>query len=183
MWPSAVLLFRIGHQASLAERDNRAIVHRVVECGACQHQAIHQRHRDAKRRALAHRAQHAAGGGTVKVDLVAAARITGRNHVRLAVRDEPHVADKSLIEDGVDLRLVVNATLGQTLHLSTFGGCVCVHWFQSSWNTTTRAGGCGGKHPTCGRPNGYDRSARRKESPAVLSQRRDRRAGCAAPAL
>jgi hypothetical protein len=74
------------------------------------------------RRALAERAQHAAGRGTMDIKLVAAARITGRNYERLALRYESHMADKAFIENGVDLRMVIDGAFGQTLHLCTFGG-------------------------------------------------------------
>ena len=53
---------RIVNQCCRAENHHRAVVHRVIEDGAGEHQSIDQRDRDADRDHLIEMAQHAASG-------------------------------------------------------------------------------------------------------------------------
>src|SRR5690349_4069919 len=92
-----------------------------------QHESIDQRYRDANVDALVERTQHPASGRSVNVDPVAYAGVPGRNDVRLSVEDKSDVADKTLVEDRVDLSFVVDAPLREPPDLGPVSGCECVH--------------------------------------------------------
>jgi hypothetical protein len=82
---------------------------------ARQNKAIDQRHRHAQINFPSQRAQHSAGPRTVDDQVVTDARVTGRNHDRLIVGDEPYVTDKTFIEDCVDDFTIETTAFWQTL--------------------------------------------------------------------
>ena len=83
----------------------------MIEDRTRQHQTIEKRDRHADRNARVKSAQHAAGGGSVDVQVIAAASEAGWNHERLSVSHEPDMADECFDEIGVDLLATVNGTL------------------------------------------------------------------------
>src|SRR6185369_3427984 len=99
----------------------RAIVHRVIENRSCQDQAIEQCHRQAKRNSLVQFPQHATRSGTVNVQVVALAPITGRNHKWLLMGDETYMAEKTFIKNRVSSFPVVDSAFGFANHTSAWG--------------------------------------------------------------
>ena len=87
---------RLSTVSARAEDHHRTIVHRRMEGRARQHQSVHQRHRHAHRNSLARLVQHAAGCGTVDVELVPFPSVACRNHVGLAVLHESRRGRKNL---------------------------------------------------------------------------------------
>src|SRR5437868_2058164 len=73
-------------------------------------------------RSFAERSEHAAGGGAVNQDLVGQARVAGGDHVRLSIEREPDMADKALVEDGVNFALVVDPALRKAPDLGACSG-------------------------------------------------------------
>ena len=110
------LLRRVPDLTRRAQHQDAAVVHRVVEGGAREHQAVEQRDRQATRRTGAEERQHPARGRAVDHHLVADAREGRGNHERLALVHEAHVADEGLVEDGVDRGAIVVAALRQAPH-------------------------------------------------------------------
>lgn len=93
----------------------------MKERRAGEHEAVEQRDGQAAGGAAGERADQAARGREVDVDLVFDAGVQGRDDERLVVADEPDVADERLVEDGVDLLAVVDATLRGTAHAGPGG--------------------------------------------------------------
>jgi hypothetical protein len=94
-----------------AEHDDRAVVDRVVERRAREHEPVEQRHGYADRDPGGQVAQHPARRRAVHVEEVAGARMKGGDDVRAAVDLEPDVAIQRLVEDRVDRLTVVAAAL------------------------------------------------------------------------
>ena len=99
-----VLLVGIRHGRRRAEHDDRAVVDRVLEDRAGEHDAVEERHGDAGGDALADGADGAARRGAVDVEQVADACMQRRDHVRLPVALEAEMADERGVEDRVDRR-------------------------------------------------------------------------------
>ena len=118
------LLLGLGvlHLLRLAEQHHRAIIDRVMEGGARQHEPVDVRHRYAGIHAAFEAAQHARGARAVPVHLIALAPVVRRGHVRLAVDDVADMAQEPGVENGVDRREVVVPPLGQALDAGT--GCL-----------------------------------------------------------
>src|SRR5262249_55038424 len=95
------------------EHDHRAVVHRVVEGRARQHQTVEQRHRDAQGSARGDRAEHAAGRRAVQVQALVDAGVDARDHEGLPVRHEAHVAHEPFVEDGLDRLALVARAFGK----------------------------------------------------------------------
>src|SRR5205814_8507349 len=91
----------------------RAIVDRVVERRAGQHQTVDQRHGDAHVDTRRERSQHAAGGRTVDVEVVTDPPVRGGDHERTVLGDEADVAHDALVEDRVEGGAVVAGPLGK----------------------------------------------------------------------
>src|SRR5207253_4759592 len=64
---------------------------------------------------------------SVNVEKVAAAAVTGGDHEGLAVHGKSHVAEKCLVENGVDHGLIVDATLRQPVDLGSRSGLENAH--------------------------------------------------------
>ena len=109
-------------QPRLAEHDDRAVVDRVVEGRARQHEAVHQRGGHANRGALLEHPQHPARCGSVQVEPVVNTRVEGGDHVRLAVGDEADVAHEGGVEDGLDRVALVHPARGDAAHAGALGG-------------------------------------------------------------
>ncbi len=56
------------------------------------------------------------------INLFLRARIRRGHHMRLAVDGESDVADEPFVQDGVNLRFIVNAALRAPPDLRSFGG-------------------------------------------------------------
>ena len=110
----ADFLLAIDDLLRFSEHDDRAVVHRVMERRSRQHQAVEKRDRDAGVDAAAQRPQHSGRRRAVEVEVIADARVDGRDDDRPPFDDESDVADQRLVEDGVDRRSIVIAALRQT---------------------------------------------------------------------
>ena len=53
----------------------------------------------------------------MNVDLLARTRVSGGDDERLPIEHESDMAHEAFVQDGVNLRLVVYAALGQTFYL------------------------------------------------------------------
>ena len=117
------LLVRVGDLVGLAVQDHAAVVHRVVERGAREHERVDVRDGHARVVAgLEQRVQHAVRARAVQVQPVAAARVDRRDHAGLPVVRERDVAQEALVEDRVHDRAVVAAALRAALQSGAWGG-------------------------------------------------------------
>ena len=121
------LLGRVVHRAGLAEEDDRAVVHRMVEGGPGQDQAVEQRDRDADLHPAGHGLEHPAGRRSVDIEPIAHPHVDRRDHERPPVGDEAHMADQPLVEDGVDQRAVVGAASREAADCRPVGARDLVH--------------------------------------------------------
>ena len=126
------LLLGVVHRPGRAEDDGRAVVHRVVERGPGQDQAVDQRDGDADLDPSGHGLEHPAAGRAVHVEPIAHPHVEGRDHERPPVGDEAHVADQRLVEDRMDQRAVVGAARGEAAHGRPVGARDLVHRRLSS---------------------------------------------------
>jgi hypothetical protein len=117
----AVALLGVLDRPRGAVQDDGTIVDRVVEGRARQHQAVDERHGEADLRPARERAQHAAGGRAVQVDLVAGAGVERRDDGGATVVDEADVADEAVVEDRVQSLAVVMAARRQAAELRAWG--------------------------------------------------------------
>jgi hypothetical protein len=106
-----VLLGRVVDRPGAAEDHHRAVVQRVMEGRAGQHQPVQQGDGDADLHAGAQ--AEPAAGRAVQVEVLADACVPGRDHVRLLVHHEADMAEEALVQDGVDGRAVVGCPFGQ----------------------------------------------------------------------
>ena len=120
------LLVLVLDQPRLAEHDDRAVVERVMEGSAREHEAVEQRHGHAHGHTLAQRAEHAAERRAVQIQLLSCARVQHRDHERLAAVGEAEVRDESLVEDRMDRRVVVRAAARAPAHACASAGCRCL---------------------------------------------------------
>src|SRR6185437_11585441 len=95
--------------------------------GARQHQAVNQCHCYANLNPLIERANHPACGGAMDVEFFVGAHIAGGNDVGLLLDREAYVAEKSFIQNGVDLRLIVDGAFRQSRHSGACTGLVGGH--------------------------------------------------------
>jgi hypothetical protein len=116
-------LHRRIQQHGLPERHHRPIIHRVIEHRPRQHQSIHKRNGDAHRDPSASPAQHPASRRPMKIDRIPNPRIHSRNNVRLPLDGKSHVTNKSLIQNFVDRRAVINPAMRFTHHTSALIRC------------------------------------------------------------
>jgi hypothetical protein len=105
-----------------AERHDGAVVHRVVEDGAGQNEAIGKSDRDADGNSSACVSKHAARRGAMKINHVADAREQRGNHVRLAVQGKSDVAHVTFVENFVDGFAVVGAAMRFAQDARALGG-------------------------------------------------------------
>ena len=70
----------VGHALGAAEEHDAAVVHRVVERGAGEHEAVEERDRHADLRVAGEIPQHVVARGTVEVELIADAHVRHRQH-------------------------------------------------------------------------------------------------------
>ena len=105
-----------------AEDDDGAVVHRVLEHRAGEHDPVEQRDREARREPLGQSPQGTARRRAVDVDRVSEPRVQGRDHERLPVEDEAQVRDERRVEHGVDRLAVVAPALGKPAHARARGG-------------------------------------------------------------
>src|SRR5579872_7010766 len=99
----------------------------MMEDRTREHESVHKRDRYANVDAASGRTQHAARGRPVDVELVAKARIAGRDREWLAVDDKADVTDVAFVENAVNLIFIVGAALGEAAHLGAIGGGISVH--------------------------------------------------------
>ncbi len=99
-----------------AEHDDGAIIHRVVEGRAREHEPVDDRRGHAHGRAAAHDVKHPVRVRAVEIEPLADTRMHGRQHVRLPVDGESDVADQRLVQHSVDRLAIVDAALGTSLH-------------------------------------------------------------------
>src|SRR4030095_7592187 len=86
-------------------------VHGVIEDRSGEYKSVGEGDGKASVQSRAHTAKHAAGGGTVEINRVSDARIHGGNHEGLLFSRKSDVADKSFIENFVNLFAIVNTAL------------------------------------------------------------------------
>jgi hypothetical protein len=95
------LLAVVRDRLGVAEHDDGPVVHRVVERGTGQHEAVHegggQAHGDAPLEGF----EHSAGRAPVHEHLVPGAGVDGRDHEGLPVAHEADVAHERLVQDRV----------------------------------------------------------------------------------
>ena len=115
------LLGRILDQAGPAQHHHRAVVDRVVEGRAGQHQAVDEGDGDAHVEAGGERAHHPAGGRAVEVQRVADPGIAGGHGEGLAVDDEGDVTDEAVVEDAVDLGAIEDAAFREAAQPGAIG--------------------------------------------------------------
>ena len=92
------------HLRGLAEEHHRAVVHRVVERRAGEHEAVEERDGDAHL-AAGERPQHGVADRAVEVEVIAVAPVGHGQHPGRPVDHEPDVGDVRLVDHRVDQRL------------------------------------------------------------------------------
>lgn len=110
-------LLRVGHRARDAMDHHGAVVDRVMEGGAGQHQPVDMRHRQTDGQAGVGPAglpQRPGAGRTVYVEPLAHPAEKRRQDDRCAVTDEAEVADVRLVEYRVDQFPVVGRAIAGT---------------------------------------------------------------------
>ena len=120
-------LVRPGHLGGDAEDHDRAIVHRMMERGARQDEAVEERHGGRDRDAVAQPAEHPARRGAVHVEGILHPGVRRRQDERLAVVHEAQVADEPFVEDGVHRGPVVGRAAGQAPDPRPLGGARLAH--------------------------------------------------------
>ena len=103
--------FTIFHRGCCPQDHDRAVIHRVIENRAREHEAIEQRDGHADRNSLIQVAQHSARGGTVDVEVVARATVGRRNHEWLVVYHKTDVTDEALVKDLVSGCAIVDTAV------------------------------------------------------------------------
>lgn len=106
-----------------AEGDDGAIVHGMIENRTGKDEAVGKSDGDADGNARGEIAQHAAGGGAVKIDRVADARVHGGDDVGLRIGCEADVANETIIENFVNLGTIVNGALRFADDACALGWC------------------------------------------------------------
>jgi hypothetical protein len=108
---------RVGHLAGMTQNHHRPVIHGMMEGGTRQHQPVHQSDSKAHGNRRDQLAQHAAGRGTMYVDLIPRTGVTRWDNVRLALYGKAQMAHKAFIQYGIDHRAVIDAALGQAAYL------------------------------------------------------------------
>jgi hypothetical protein len=70
------------------------------------------------------------------VEVISHPSISSRNHERLAIRHEPHVADKALIKNPVSRGAIVNRAVSLAHQTGTHSGSVI--FGHAEWNSGKR---------------------------------------------
>src|SRR5205807_5000024 len=99
-----------------SEGHDGTIIHRVVEDGPRENKTVGESDRHANGNAFAQVAEHAAGGGAVKINGVADSPEQSRNDVWLAIHGKTHVADESFVENFVNRFAIIDTALGLAHH-------------------------------------------------------------------
>src|ERR1700690_2473063 len=96
---------------------HRAVVHRMMESRARKNETIHERHRNANLHTASQSPQHAASRRAMQINSIAHPRITGRNDEGLAIDDEAHMAQKSLVKNAMNSFGIIMPAIRQAAHL------------------------------------------------------------------
>src|SRR5215831_1681310 len=96
----------------MTERDNRAVVHGVIENGASENETVGQSDRDADGNAGNESTKHAAGRGTVEIErIVHPSKHCGNNKGLPGHIGKTDVADERFIENLVDGIAIVDGAI------------------------------------------------------------------------
>ena len=117
----------IVEQSGMAEGDDGAVVHGVIENGACKNEAVGERDGDADGETGSEPAEHATGSGAVEIEMVSDAREHGREDKRLTGRvGEADVAEQGFVKDFVNGRAIVDGAIRLAHHSRTIGDGECI---------------------------------------------------------
>src|SRR3954453_3926159 len=104
-----------------AEHDGRAVVHRVMECGTGEDEAVDERHGETQRETTGEDALKPARHRAVEIEHVAIAPEQHGDDDDVLVTREPDVADRCRVEDRVHGLRVVRGAVGYPPHARQIG--------------------------------------------------------------
>src|SRR6185503_19936970 len=113
--------FRVFNNCRSPEYDNRAIIYRMMERRARQHQPVNERDRYANFYSFANRLQHAACRRAVNVKTITHSRVARWYDEGLVINYEPDMADERLVKNFADARAVKLCALRQSLQCRSLG--------------------------------------------------------------
>jgi hypothetical protein len=93
----------------------------MMKGGAREHEPVDVRDGNADIDTARKIPQHTARARTMDHEAIADACVAGRDNERLAVNDEPDMADEAFVENGIDGFAIVNTTFGQPTDFCLFG--------------------------------------------------------------
>src|SRR5215472_15774228 len=105
--------FAIFHLLRDTKSDHRTIIHRMMERGTSQHQAVDERNGNADGNTFLEFSHHSAGGRSVQVEFVAVATVQRRDHERLAAGLEADVCHKTGVQNRMNRLRVMRAAFWQ----------------------------------------------------------------------